>query len=53
MAYARSLSMVAVCASATPAFAGGFGIREIGVRRTGMATIIGNNIVTVSVEAQL
>jgi len=51
MAYARSLSMVAVCAAATPAFAGGFGIPEIGVR--GMVTVIGNNIVTVSVEAQL
>lgn len=30
-----------LCAMSAPALAGGFGIPEIGVRRTGMATIIG------------
>lgn len=36
-----SISALTVIATATPALAGGFGIPEIGVRRTGMATIIG------------
>src|SRR3954471_20590356 len=33
--------VLAVSPSASPAHAGGFGIPEIGVRRTAMATIIG------------
>ncbi|HLL23873.1 MAG TPA: outer membrane protein transport protein [Kofleriaceae bacterium] len=37
----RTLSLLAALAMATPAFAGGFGIPEVGVRRTAMATIIG------------
>jgi long-subunit fatty acid transport protein len=36
----KAVVVVAVLGSA-PAFAGGFGIPEIGVRRTGMATIVG------------
>ena len=39
--HVRALSILAVMSTATPVFAGGFGIPEIGVRRTGMATIIG------------
>lgn len=37
----RAVFVVALMASATPAFAGGFGIPEIGVRRTGMGAVIG------------
>jgi len=37
----RALAVLLVAVTATPAAAGGFGIPEIGVRRTGMATIIG------------
>jgi long-subunit fatty acid transport protein len=37
----RAVSISTCIAFATPALAGGFGIPEIGVRRTGMATIIG------------
>ena len=36
----RGLAFIALVA-ATPAMAGGFGIPEIGVRRTGMATVVG------------
>ncbi|MBA3395867.1 MAG: outer membrane protein transport protein [Myxococcota bacterium] len=39
--HARVLSFLAVMSTATPVVAGGFGIPEVGVRRTGMATIIG------------
>jgi long-subunit fatty acid transport protein len=37
----RVVSLVLATCIASPAFGGGFGIPEIGVRRTGMATIIG------------
>jgi long-subunit fatty acid transport protein len=36
-----SLAVAATLASVTPALAGGFGIPEIGVRRTGMAATVG------------